>query len=626
MIDTFAEYLTVALPFNLEWQMHDASPMIKKMSYDVLTNRFSMTPTGNTAISSAQSKYYGQSIYFDGNGDSLISAETLNLHEDFTMECWAYWSGGANAENSDQIFLSVRDAAGNGVCIYRAVGSGNLRAFAGTSGDVVTSTTPMNINTWYHVALTRSGSTTKLWLNGSEIASSTTSYTVGSRKVTIGGRWDSAFCFNGFIQDVKIYSGVAKYTGSFTPPTQIVSYNGSTDGRNLEVLSLPFNNTYRFGDACYRIKDHGSTLSTQVFGNSTISTAQSKFYGQSALFDGSGDYITVPGLSGYSIGFQNFTMEMWVYHLGTADDTLFSDSSACTFTYGAGGKLRFYTGGGTNLVDATPNYISNAWTHVAVVRSNGVLTFYQNGVAAGSHAYNVYINAYSSIPYIGKFYGGTTQDFHGYIQDFRFYIGYAKYTSGFTPSSTPMSVSKSMSIPNSIALIDSVEITSTGLPYFGFSGIPQDFSHLILKYSLKTNGTGAVETLYARLNGDQSNLYYTVVAYGEGSGTGTFTPINASNTLHVGYTATVNAQNNNFNYGASEMIIFAYSESAPKNMLADSHFIANAPSGPTAYQSAVQGINSGGYNSTTPITSIEFWNASGASFVEGSVVSLYGIK
>jgi hypothetical protein len=88
MNDNFAENLAIALPLNSEWRMHDAAPAIKGMSYNVLTNRFSMAPTGNTLISSAQSKYYGQSAYFDGVGDALVSSETINLHEDFTIEGW----------------------------------------------------------------------------------------------------------------------------------------------------------------------------------------------------------------------------------------------------------------------------------------------------------------------------------------------------------------------------------------------------------------------------------------------------------------------------------------------------------------------------------------------------------
>ena len=84
----------------------------------------------------------------------------------------------------------------------------------------------------------------------------------------------------------------------------------------------------------------------------------------------------------------DFTVEAYVFHIGGSDDTIISDVSGWTFTYGASGNLRFYMAGGSNVVDATSSFISNEWVHVAVVRSSGTLTFYQNGTAVGSHSYS----------------------------------------------------------------------------------------------------------------------------------------------------------------------------------------------------------------------------------------------
>ena len=154
-------------------------------------------------------------------------------------------------------------------------------------------------------------------------------------------------------------------------------------------------------------------------------------------FDGTGDYLTFNG-SSIDFGTGDFTVEAFVYHTGGTDDTIISDQSGFTFTYGASGKLRFYHANGSNVVDATPNYVSNRWVHVAVVRSSNTLTFYQDGTAVGSHAYSNDIGTNSTTTYVGRYFGGTVQDFEGLISNLRVIQGTALYTSNFTPPSEPL--------------------------------------------------------------------------------------------------------------------------------------------------------------------------------------------
>ncbi len=129
----------------------------------------------------------------------------------------------------------------------------------------------------------------------------------------------------------------------------------------------------------------------------------------------------------------DFTVEAWVFHTGGNDDTIISDATGWTFTYGAGGALRFYMATGSNAVDATSSFISNEWVHVAVVRSSGTLTFYQNGTAVGSHSYSHDIANNSGTTYIGKYHSGVVQNFIGNISNLRVVQGTALYTGAFTP-------------------------------------------------------------------------------------------------------------------------------------------------------------------------------------------------
>ena len=152
----------------------------------------------------------------------------------------------------------------------------------------------------------------------------------------------------------------------------------------------------------------------------------------STFFSTEKQYLTFDG-SDINFDTGDFTVEAYVFHSGGNDDTIISDVSGWTFTYGASGNLRFYMASGSNVVDATSSFISNEWVHVAVVRSSGTLTFYQNGTAVGSHSYSHDIANNSGTTYIGKYHSGVVQNFIGHISNLRVVQGTALYTGAFTP-------------------------------------------------------------------------------------------------------------------------------------------------------------------------------------------------
>ena len=82
----------------------------------------------------------------------------------------------------------------------------------------------LSTGTWYHMAFVRNGSSHKLYINGTEYLSATSSDPIiKTRAAGIGVLYHTAgssnYWFNGFIQDVRITKGLARYTAAFTPPT-----------------------------------------------------------------------------------------------------------------------------------------------------------------------------------------------------------------------------------------------------------------------------------------------------------------------------------------------------------------------------------------------------------------------
>jgi len=184
----------------------------------------SITLNGDVKSSTTQTKYLTSSMYFDGSGDYLTSPDN-DLYEmgsaDFTVELWVYCTGdtgtwqalvGKGAAGTYSPFTLYRNSDGNGY-LY---GSTN-----GTSWAVSNSFGALSTNTWYHLALTRSGNTWTVYKDGVSSYSTTISGSVynNSTALGIGGRSDNTELFQGYISDVRITKGLARYTANFTPPS-----------------------------------------------------------------------------------------------------------------------------------------------------------------------------------------------------------------------------------------------------------------------------------------------------------------------------------------------------------------------------------------------------------------------
>jgi len=188
-----------------------------------------VTAVGNAQISTAQSKFGGASIAFDGAGspsDRLsIPAGTADLQfgaQDFTIECWVYRLN----TNTATIAIGQSDlltVAGSAWILYVS-SSTNSDVYSGSSVFSVTSPNP-SINAWAHIALTRSGGTLRSFLNGTIVGTNTTLGTsalnngASTNPNTIGCQSNDTFALNGYIDDFRITKGVARWVASFTPPT-----------------------------------------------------------------------------------------------------------------------------------------------------------------------------------------------------------------------------------------------------------------------------------------------------------------------------------------------------------------------------------------------------------------------
>ena len=186
-----------------------------------------MESVGDAKLSTAISKFGGSSMSFDGTGDYLVLSGNLSSGinamgtGDFTIEFWLYANSVAA---SDQGLIDMRPASTNGYYPYLYMNNGQVTYWLNSTAVINSSAGAITTGTWYHVALSRSGSSNKLFINGTQSGSTFTSNTallcdnnrpaIGSAGTTLG-----ASPLNGYLDDLRITKGYARYTSNFTPPT-----------------------------------------------------------------------------------------------------------------------------------------------------------------------------------------------------------------------------------------------------------------------------------------------------------------------------------------------------------------------------------------------------------------------
>lgn len=194
------------------------------------TAKNDLETVGNAQISTSVSKFGGGSIAFDGSGDWLIAPPTQNLalgSGDFTIETWIYpiaysgssiypiliANGSADAAAAGEFSFYINHPVGSTIIYFNTSGTGQS-----LSGGSIVAT-----GGWSHVAISRSSGTLRVFINGAQQYSGacTASFGLATNQTTIGVRTGNTAqtSFNGYMDDLRITRGLARYTANFTPPT-----------------------------------------------------------------------------------------------------------------------------------------------------------------------------------------------------------------------------------------------------------------------------------------------------------------------------------------------------------------------------------------------------------------------
>ena len=264
---------------------------------------------------------------------------------------------------------------------------------------------------------------------------------------------------------MALYTGNIKFTATDTEPTsdkgriyyddsqsQLKHYNGDDwlkvntsinydrpgDGQYYadSYTKLLIHSDTSNGSTTFNDSSAGSHTITAT--NANHSTTEAKIGGSSMYFDGSGDYLTTAQSTDWQFGTGNYTIDFWLNWEAVV-------SNEVPICYGAGDgvegwKILFdgtnatwYCGSGVGTLSVAHGLTAGAWYHWAIVRESMVVTQYKNGISLGSTTHAGTMGATSSLGLtIGAVGQTSSQEWDGFLDEFRVSKGIARWTSNFT--------------------------------------------------------------------------------------------------------------------------------------------------------------------------------------------------
>ena len=321
-----------------------------------------ITFNGNAQISTTQSKFGSSSAYFDGTGDYIdlggSSLSSVCDSGDFALELWFYQDSRSSwtslitnyGTNSGGWAAYINNDSPNQLYWWHHNGSQflYLNFSQGTR-------TTITLDTWHHLAITRSGNTWRLFLNGiqEDTITDSNNITASNGAVHSGlrlGTINSALNYplHGYIDDVRITNGDARYTSNFTPPTTAhltsagdvnkhIVVNSDADGVAIGTGGI---NQARIAKAWVRFDQTGSQSIDSSYNISSVTdtnTGISTLNFSTAMTDAEYSVVATGGstnaryyASTWSIGTSSFQVRNFSVYDGSSLGEHYIDRADCS--------------------------------------------------------------------------------------------------------------------------------------------------------------------------------------------------------------------------------------------------------------------------------------------------------
>jgi len=232
------------------------------------------------------------------------------------------------------------------------------------------------------------------------------------------------------------------------------------------------------------------------------------------LFNGTNQYATFPYTSNFNLSAGDFTMEGWFNSrdFSAAQPLISKDTNGSNFDWDIGilsaTSVRILTNGAnSNLTATVPAMSINTWYHIAIVKYNGIVNIYLNGVSYATGALALTNNSQTTVTIGCYSWNAPNSFFKGYISNLHIVNGTALYTSNFNPPTAPTTANLNTVLLtcNSGTFIDNSirknTITPVNAPTVTSNTIP---TLVAVNTSWSAVSTGSSHTTAIDING---NLY-----------------------------------------------------------------------------------------------------------------------
>jgi hypothetical protein len=398
---------------SVTWHRADARPPKCVTPPMGLTNWWPGDGNGEDIVSGRNGSFIGdattgpglvdEAFVLDGVDDYIDVPDdpTLNFGTgDFTVDLWVNFNGLTGNQVMMEKWIQEEAQEHNISQGWTLQTVDNQVYFVmddGSEGDYLVGAEPgIKPHTWYHVAVTRQGSTVTLYWDGMAISSTE----IGSLNLDAPislkiGRREGPFGFylNGRIDEVEIYNGTAliqeqisglysagkygKCKSSFIPSC-VTPVEGMTgwwpgDGNSDDIVAG--RNGIFMGDA----------------------TTGAGLVGDAFVLDGDGDYIEVPDALVLNFGTQDFTVDLWVNFNDLNGEQVLMEKWIQGYPISRGWTLTKLdnqalllamddgSGGEWGVGSSELNLQPNTWYHFAATRQGRTVSLYMNGIAIASN-------------------------------------------------------------------------------------------------------------------------------------------------------------------------------------------------------------------------------------------------
>ena len=369
-----------------------------------------VTRYGDAKITAAQSVFGGGAAYFDGTGDYLSTPDSTDFalgSDNFTIEVYAYLS---SLPSSGQRTIIAQDdiMTTRGWLLICDKDTSNKILLAVRSGGTaytIKSISAASTGVWQHVAVVRNGTSLALYIDGALQEStnvSTAAFNDVAYNLTIGaylasGSPGASSYWHGYVDDLRITKGVARYTADFTPPTRSVFeaaqgyVGGIGDYAARQVWDANYAAVYHLSqDPAATVKDSTvNAYNLTPYGTMTSNDIIDGITGKAIDFDGIDDRLVTT--TAYDFNSGDITVEANIYFTNSTESIFFDNRKATDknrffmgVNGGTVGAFRMFGNDGTsrNIYSSTGQ--GSAWHNIACVKSGTTGTMYVDGILDGT--------------------------------------------------------------------------------------------------------------------------------------------------------------------------------------------------------------------------------------------------